>query len=503
MNIGRLALIAAVLAASAIATPALAGKRDNSIRFATDTVLQNLDQYFNQGAFGQIFADQVWDTLVYRDPRSGDFKGQLATAWKRIDDKTIEFELRQGVKFHNGAAFDADDVVYTVNFAANPENKIAPGAWADWLGHAEKVDQYKVRVASKEPFPSAIARLAEGISIYPHEYYAKVGPKGMGAKPIGSGPFRVVEQVLGKYIRMERNPDYFKDSPKPMAKIDKLEIRAIPDGQTQIAELLAGGLDIIWNVARDQAEQLRRAPNLQVVPGDAGVIASLQLNGSDKTPAPPLRDIRVRQAIMQAIDRDAMVKSIVGEGARVVHTFCHPSMFACTDEGAPHYAYDPAKAKQLLAEAGFPNGFDIDLYTFRDRPNVEAIINYLRAVGIRANLRFLQVAALVDAIRAGKVAMAYRRSGGARQDVSEPLDVFGGGSFDMNRDGELRDLIDRGNTSFDPQLRKASYAKALALIQERAYVLPLYTFPTYYVAAKDLVFTTYPNEMHFWEMSWK
>jgi peptide/nickel transport system substrate-binding protein len=504
MKFIRLALAAALIGLSAPATPAFAGKKDNSIRIATDYVLNNVDKYFNFNILGNMFADQVWDTLIYRDPGSGEFNGQLATAWKWIDDKTLELELRQGVKFHNGARFDADDVVYTVNFVTKPENKIVPQATVAWIDHAEKVDQYKVRIVSKQPFAPAIAQLANNIPIYPHEYYAKVGPLGMNRKPVGSGPFRVVDHALGKYIRMERNPDYFKDSPKPVPKIDKFEIRFIPDPQTRIAEMLAGGLDMIWNVARDQADQLRMAPNLQVVPSETGRFANLQLNGSEKTPAPPLRDIRVRKAIMHAIDREAMVKSIVGEGARVLHTFCHPSQFGCTDEGAPRYPYDPAKAKQLLAEAGFPNGFDIDLYAYRDRPHTEAIIGYLRAVGIKANLRFVQVAALIDAARAGKVAMGHWTNGDSRQDVSQMTSAyFGGNPDDMNRDNELRELIDRGNTSLDPQVRKEAYAKALAMIQEHAYGLPLFSLPTYYVAAKDLVFTAYGEEMHFWEMSWK
>jgi peptide/nickel transport system substrate-binding protein len=505
MDMVRLALAAALIGLSAFATPAFAGKKDNSIRFASSSVLDNADPYFSNTVIAGILSDWVWDNLIYRDPRTGDFKPQLATAWKWIDDKTLEFELRRGVKWHNGAAFDADDVVYTVNFIANPANHVPSGLFNAWLDHAEKVDQYKVRIVSKQPsFAPAIGQIAENITPYPHEYYAKVGPQGMNARPIGSGPFRVVEHAFGKYIRMERNPDYYKDSPKSVPRVDKFEMRFIPDMQTQIAEMLTGSLDIIWNVDRDQAEQLRMAPNLQVVPGDSGQIAHLQLNSSDTSPAPPLRDIRVRKAIMHAIDRDTMVKSIVGEGARVMHTFCYPSSFGCTDEAAPRYAYDPAKAKQLLADAGFPNGFDIDIYAYRDRPNLEAIINYLRAVGIRANLRFVQPAVTTDAIRAGKVAMVYRNSGSARQDVSQPMfALFGGGPTDMNHDLELRDLIDRGNTSLDPTVREALYAKALALIQERAYDLPLYTLPTYYVAAKDLVFTTYPGEMHFWEMSWK
>jgi peptide/nickel transport system substrate-binding protein len=491
-----------LLSASAIASPALAGKKDNSIRFATGAVLNNVDFYFNDAAVGGALAFHIWDSLIYRDPGTGDYKGQLATAWKWIDDKTLELELRKGVRFHDGAEFDADDVVDTLNFVAKPENKIVRQAHVAWIDRAEKIDKYRVRVVTKHPFPPVFEYMAI-VVIYPHEYYAKVGPRGMNQKPVGSGPFRVVEHAPGKYIRMERNPDYFKDSPKPMPKVDKLEMRFIPDQQTQIAEILAGGVEIIMNVGRDQAEQLRTTPNLQVVPGVNLAIAFLHLNGSERTPAPPLRDIRVRKAILHAIDREAMVKSVVSEGAHVLHTFCHPSMFGCTDEGAPRYAYDPAKAKQLLAEAGFPNGFDIDLYAWRDRPHAEVIMGYLRAVGIKANLRFMQNAAAEDAQHAGKVAIMLDGMGSLIQDISVTTPTYFGDYPDnMNHDPDVRDLLNRGDTSMDPEVRKEAYAKALALIQERAYVLPLYTTPFYYVAAKDLVFTAHPLP-RFWEMSWK
>jgi peptide/nickel transport system substrate-binding protein len=493
---------AALLAASAFATPSLAGKKNNSIRFATGVVLASVDSYFNDSPVGGIFAQHVWDSLIYRDPGTGDYKGLLATAWKWIDDRTLELELRKDVRFHDGAEFDADDVVYTLNFVTKPENKIVKQRQVRWIDHAEKLDKYKVRIVTKHPFPPALEYIAL-IAIYPHEYYAKVGPRGMNQKPVGSGPFRVVEHALGKYIRMERNPDYFKDSPKPQPKIDKFEIRFIPDQQTQIAEMLTGGVDMIWQVGRDQAEQLRATPNLQVVPAENLAIALLHLNGSETTPAPPLRDIRVRKAILHAIDREAMVKALASEGSRVVHTLCHPSMFGCTDEGAPRYAYDPAKSKQLLAEAGLPNGFDIDLYAFRDRRHTEAMIGYLRAVGIKANLRFLQDAAVSDAQHAGKVAMIHDGVGSLIADISVATpEFFGDNPDNMNHDREIHDLLDRGDSSMDPEVRKAAYAKALVLIQERAYVLPLYTLPFNYVAAKDLVFTAYALP-RIWEMSWK
>jgi peptide/nickel transport system substrate-binding protein len=495
----------ALLAALVAVTPALAGKKDNSLRVASYQVIDSLDPYFNTSLTSVIIAHQIWDTLIYRDPKTGEHKGQLATAWTQIDDKTIELELRKGVKFHNGQAFDADDVVYTLNFVTKPENKIVRQANVSWIDRVEKVDPYKVRIVSKQPFPAAIEYLATSIFIYPHEYYAKVGPIGMSQKPVGSGPFRVVEHVPGKVIRMERNPDYFKDSPRSQPKLGRIEFRFIPDTQTQTAEVLAGGLDLSWDIAADQAQQLRAAPNLQVVPGETERIAFLHLNGSERTPAPPLRDVRVRQAILYAVDRAAMLRSLIGEGGRLLHSMCHPAQFGCTDEGVPRYSYDPMKAKQLLAQAGFPNGFELELHAYRDRPQTEAIIGYLRAVGIRANLRFMQPAAAREARRAGKVAMDHWTWGGVEKDVSATTPVFfGGNPDDMNHDSEVRALLDRGDVSLDPDTRKQAYAKALALIQERAYALPLYSLPISYIANKDLVFTVYPDEIpRFWEMSWK
>ena len=116
----KLRLGAALLLATALATPALAGKKDNSLRFGDPQVLDNVDPYFNNVRIGVIIAQQVWDTLIYRDPKTDEYKGQLATAWKWIDDKTLELELRQGVKFHNGAAFTADDVVYHAQLRRQP-----------------------------------------------------------------------------------------------------------------------------------------------------------------------------------------------------------------------------------------------------------------------------------------------------------------------------------------------------------------------------------------------
>src|SRR6266567_2690941 len=171
----------------------------------------------------------------------------------------------------------ADDVVYTLNFVSKPENKATTQSNVDWIDHVEKLDPYRVRIVTRRPFPAAIEYLAGPIVIHPHAYYAQVGPQGMNQKPVGSGPYRVVEHAMGKYIRLVRNPDYFQDGPKPQPQIEKIELRFIPDRQTQVAEMLSGGLDLIKNVPLDQAQHLRGTPNLQVVSAEIMRYAFLQM----------------------------------------------------------------------------------------------------------------------------------------------------------------------------------------------------------------------------------
>lgn len=506
---GRAAVLAGLLALAAgfaVAPPAQAAKKDNTVRFAADQSPESVDPYFNNVRVGVIIGQHVWDTLIYRDPKTNAYKGQLARSWAWIDDRTLEVELREGIRFHNGEVFDADDVVYTLNFVSKPENKVITQTNVNWIDGADKLGPYKVRIRLKAPFPAAIEYLAGPVVMHPNEYYEKVGPKGMNAAAVGTGPFKVVEHAPGKYLRLERNKDYFRDSPKPAPTIEKLEIRFIPDRQTQAAEMLSGGLDMIMGAPNDQAQQMKSMPGLQVKSGETMRIVFLNFNTREDGPLAALRDIRVRQAISLAIDRPTMVKTLVGEGARVLHVVCYPSQFGCADTDAPRFAYDVTKAKKLMADAGFANGFDVDLYAYREREQSEAIVNYLRAIGIKANLRFMQYAAMRDQIRANKVALTHQTWGSfSVNDVSASTPVyFKFGPDDINRDPEVRDLLAVGDSVVDPDKRKAAYAKALALIQERSLAVPLYALVSHYVAAQDLVFETYPDEMpRFWEMRWK
>ncbi len=506
LSAGRSGLrLGACALALGLAFNAHAAKKDDTLRMAYDQAPESVDPYYNNVRIGVIIAANVWDTLLYRDPMTNEYKGQLAKSWKQVDDKTMEFELRQGVKFHNGEEFDADSVVYTLNFVADPKNKAVTQQNVAWIDKVEKIDKYHVRLTTKEPFPGAKEYLSTTVAIHPAKYYQEVGPKGMNAKPVGSGPYKVADYQPGKSITLERNTDYFKDSPKAQPKIGKVVIRFIPDRQTQMAEVISGGEDLIMSVPKDQADQLRAVPTLQVVNGETMRIVFMQMNILENSPAPQLKDERVRRAIVHAIDRQAILKNIVGDGGTILNAICTPSQVGCTQD-VPTYKYDPAQAKKLLAEAGYPNGFDIDILAYRERNQTEAIINYLQAVGIRAKLNFLQYAAMRDMIRAGKASITHQTwASNLVNDVSASTPVyFGFGNDDITRDAKVKSLLDKGDHTIEAAPRAAAYKEALSIIADKAYAVPLWTLPVYYVANKDLAFKPYPDELtRFWDMSWK
>jgi peptide/nickel transport system substrate-binding protein len=214
----------------------------------------------------------------------------------------------------------------------------------------------------------------------------------MNEEPVGSGPYRIVEHIVGKSVKLERNPSPWPGSNKAAPKIDKVEIRMIPDRQTQVAEVLSGGMDLIMSVAYDQAQQLKAAPQVAVQSGGTMRIVFLLFNAGADTPAKELLNLKVRQAIAHAIDKEAVAAASLPEGAEIATQFMPDSVVGWSDE-VTQYEYDPAKAKALLKEAG-ADGATIDFNYPTDisrpyMPSPEDTFNVLRsqleAVGLKIN----------------------------------------------------------------------------------------------------------------------
>ncbi|WP_052710091.1 ABC transporter substrate-binding protein [Azospirillum thiophilum] len=498
-----------VAAALAVGLPgmAFAGKANDTLVYASDSEPENISPYHNNVREGVIVAHHVWETLIHRNPKSGAYEPYLATSWTWVDPTTLELELRKGVTFHDGSPFTADDVVFTFNYVLTPEAKVVTKQNVGWMAGTEKIDDYKVRIKLKGPFPAALEYLSGPTPIYPAAYFKKVGLDGFAKAPVGTGPYRIVSVENGKSVKMEKAKGYWKGSPIGDPAIGKLEFRVIPDGETRMAELMTGGVDWIWRVPNDQAAQLEAVPNVSVLAAETMRVGFLQFDSAGRTSADtPMKNPKVRQAISYAIDRKAMVDNLVRGGARVMNSACFIDQVGCTDDGVPRYGYDPAKAKVLLAEAGYPNGFDIDLYAYRERDYAEAVIGYLRAVGIRANLQFMKYAALRELSRAGKVPIYFQTWGSfSVADASAFTGVwFKGNEDDMSRDPEVKALLDKADTTIDLEARKKTYAEALSRIAEKAYLLPMFSYSTNYAFSSDLAFAAQSDELpRFYAAHWK
>lgn len=497
-------LIICVLAISN--TASYAGKADDTLNVAFVQEIPTFDAYFNTARQSTVLARHFWDNLLYRDPKTYEYKPLLASSYKFIDDVTMEFELRKGVKFHNGEEFDADDVVYTLNWVSNPDNRVKVQNLVNWIKKVEKLGKYKVRLIMAKPFPAALEYLSGSNPIYPNEYYAKVGPEGMGVNPIGTGPYKTLNVKHGRELTLVKNEDYFDNSPKGKPSISKIVIKTLPEVNTQIAEIMSGRLNWMWQIPQDQAENLARIPKVVVNNAQTMRIGYLQFDAANRSGKDsPVTKLKVRQAISHAIDRQKIVDSLVKGASVVVHSACFPTQFGCTSD-VLKYEYNPEKAKKLLAEAGYPNGFEIDFYAYRNRDWAEAILGSLSEVGIKAKLQYINYPTLRDKVRQGGVELNFMTWGSMSINDASAITghFFKHGGDDLAMDADVKTELDIADNSIDPNLRKSHYKKALQRIAAQAYWLPLWSYSTNYAQTKDLDFTLTPDEMpRFFTAKWK
>jgi len=497
----------AIAVSLAFSPVALANKANDTLVYVSDSDLENVSPYHNNMREGVILLHHVWDTLVLRDVKTGKYVPLLATAWKWIDPTTLEFTLRKDVTFHNGDPFTADDVVFTVNYVLSPDSKVVTKQNVGWMAGAEKVDDHTVRIKLKEPFPAAMEYLAAAVPMYPKAYFEKVGIQGFAKAPVGTGPYKVVSVTSGQGVKMVKNADYMKDSPKGQPKIGKLEFKVIPDGESRVAELMTGGVDWIWRVPTDQAESLKAMPDITVLSSETMRVAFLIFEMQSDDPAmKPLKDERVRKAISMAIDRQAMVDNLVRGGSRVMNAACFIDQTMCVQNTVVKYSYDPAKAKALLKDAGYPNGFDTEMYAYRERDYAEAMIGYLQAVGIKAKLNFLKYPAMRGELHAGKAPITMSTWGSYSVNDASAFtgNYFKGSPDDRSRDADVIAWLKEADSTVDDAKREELYGKALKRISEKAYVFPLFSYSANYAFTKDLNFTAQPDELpRFYAASWK
>lgn len=508
------ALVCGLLGVAGISPQAQAGKDDDTLTWATATEIDTFDIYY-QGLREVVIATLLnCDSLIYHDPFSGEYKPLLAKSYQWKDDVTLDVELREGIKFHDGTDLDAEDVVETFRHMLPADSGINVRLAIDWMKSIEALGPHTVRITAKAPTPAALEFLSGNTPIYPSGHYDKApavtnaggkARRDWGAvRPVCTGPYVMTDFQAGVSATFTRNPDYFPDSPKGRPAINKIVYRTIADNEAQLAELLTGGVDWIWGVPPENATQLADMGTVTVKTAPTTRMSFLSLDAAGRSGDTPVKDVRVRRAIFHAIDREAIAK-LVGNSAEVLKSMCYPTQVGCTAD-VTQWAYDPEKAKALLAEAGYPNGLDIPFYAYRDRPYSEAVLAYLRAVGIRPDFRFIQNVALRPLIIDGKTQMAQLTWGSqGMQDASASVSLyFRGGVDDYARDPEVEGWLEAADTSMDPAKRKDLYAKALEKINDQAYTVPLFAYGRAYAFNQVLDYPVTPDEIaHFYLAKWK
>ncbi len=448
-----------------------------------------------------IVHNQIYNRLIEFKPGTTELQPGLATSWSASPDgKTWTFKLRQGVKFHDGTAFDANAVKFNVDRwwdKANPNGYRNAGKtyeiWEQIFGGSKGEpnsllqnlvvpDQSTIQFVLKQPFaafPSTIASGYFGIASPTaiQKAGASYGTPAAGA--VGTGAFVFKEWRSGDRIVLEKNPNYWNAG---FPKSNQLVMRFITDPAARLAQLRAGQLDFTVDLAPDQKAEIDRDSNLTAVSRPSFNVGYLALNPTDK----PLSDVRVRQAIAHAINRPAIVKAFWGDLAESTPHFVPSTLAWAQSPALKDYDYNPQKAKELLRQAGYPNGFEMDLwympvsrpYFPTPKPIAEAFAADLNAVGIRASLKTKDwTAYIADRIKPpGYQSFMMGWTGDYGDPDTFYYPHFGiGGTKDIGnwKNDRILQALDQARLTADQSARSKLYAEVDEILHREVVRLPI------------------------------
>jgi peptide/nickel transport system substrate-binding protein len=440
----------------------------------------------------------IYDPLFRRDS-SGKIQPHLVESFKMLDPLTWEFKLRKGVKFHNGEDFNAETVKFSIERGSDKTIKPKPrlGRYYTTFKSVEVVDSHTVRIVTHAPDPIVVNRLTGFFGpMVPPNYIKKHGQNILQSKPIGTGAFKFVRWDKDEKVELEANENYWGQKPK----IKRVVFRPVPEITTRLADLELGRADIVTDVPPEHIERIKKNPDVKIAAGLSSRNIHIILN----TVKPgPIGNKKVRQALQYAVDVDAIIKNILGGYGRAIATLFVPESFGY-DPSIKPYPYDPEKAKQMLTEAGYPNGFEVKF----DHPSgrylkgeevAETVIGQLARVGVTAKIQKLEWGTYVKRWRARKLSpLALIGAGDMMLDNDQLLtsrlisDANYGGFYSNPR---MDELILKGRKTMNAEERLKIYSEAQKLIKEDCPILPLYQQPNIYGISKRIEWTPVATEV--------
>jgi len=472
-NILKVILVGGLLVLAGVMTSPVYAQ---GVTIALGSEPTTLDPQIREDGGERAVNDNIYETLMARTPQGNLEPGLAAGAPQLLNPETWEVKLRPGIKFHNGEPFNADAVVFSIKRIIDPKFNSEQISFFETIRDAEKVDDLTVKIFTKGPDPILLSRL----------YWMKMVPpvytkdSKFATAPVGTGPYKFVQWKRGQTITLEANADYW--GPKPQIK--QVAYRFVGEPGTRLAGLMAGEFDVITNLLPEYKDSVPQAIH---VLGLEHPIMILNADGG------PTKDVRVRQALNYAVDKDALAEGLFEGFAKVAQgQLLSPSFFGYNKDVGP-YPYDPNKARALLKEAG-ASGATIEVIGtagrwLKDRELIEAVAAYWQAVGIKPKVRIFEFTEylnrLFDRKTRGDVIFVVASNELLDADKSFSAYYRAGGIGSSNSDKTLAGLIDGARTETDTAKRASMYHQAVKLAHDKAYFTWLLNIEdTYGVSAK-------------------
>jgi len=417
------------------------------------------------------FSYALHDALVKHLPGKT-FAPSLAESYEIAqDNKSATFKLRQGIKFHDGTPITPDDVKFTYEKYRGAN----AGILHDKLQEIQTPDNRTIKFIFKEPFLDFLTIYGSPSSgagwIVPKAYYEKVGKDGFKTAPIGAGPYKFVKQQAGAEVEFEAFPDYWRKVPS----VKTILMRGVPEGSTRVAMLQTGESDISNLIPGELLDTIRNDPKLRLAAVQAGP-AWLEPMDFD-TPDSPLKDIRVRQAVSLALDRQAMSDAEMGGLAKLEGNWIPSDWPGAIERPTPEMNID--KAKQLLAEAGVPNGFDVSQITPLGGYTswAERLASQLRTIGVKTQVNVLERGAFYEALAPGpnRVKGFVMQLSGSPGDAAARVreNALCKGTFSSICMPEIEEPMKKYDSSTDPAERKKLLDQVQNFILDQYLVIPI------------------------------
>lgn len=480
--LGLLVLLAAFAAEAADARTGAAHAAADTAVVAQGVDPTTMDPHQQRETTTVSVLRHLYDPLVARnanDPTR--FDGILAARWKRIGAKTMRFTLRRGVTFSNGQPFDAATVKYNVDRVLGKLPKTKPALISyqfDTVRGVRVVNRTTVDILTKQPDPLILSRMAQLLIIPTHS--VDRDKDALASKPIGTGPYTLVRWDRNNEVVLKARADYFRGKPR----IENVVFKTMPDDASRLAAIQAGDVDVITNVPPDNVGDVKSSGKADVRTVPSARVASVWL---DTLTAEPLKNALVRQALNYAVDTRTIVAKVMSGYGLPVATIV-PPYFAGYDKLLKPYPYNPNRAKQLLRQAGYPDGFQMTLMVPRGRyllaeEIVQAVGGYLDKVGVKTKIDAVEFGVFAKATQTRKIPGAFYAAWG--EDFFNPIDelqvavVSGTKGFSWYSNKTVDKLTARAASTLD----QAKQDALIRQIQRRIYRDPPFI---YLFAYKDL-----------------